>query len=100
MLMHEPVEDMTAPTQEQLDRVMRAITRANEHHIGVGIHCSAGMGRTGVILACYFVNQGLNAKNAIARVRRMRPGSVETDEQADAVAEYARRHSGEEQAVP
>ena len=59
--------------------------------MGVVVHCSAGLGRTGTVLACYFVQQGMSAKNAVARVRRMRPGSIETDEQADAVVEYAKR---------
>ena len=54
-----------------------------------------GLGRTGVVLACYFVEKGLSAQNAIARVRRMRPGSIETDEQADAVVEFARRRGKE-----
>jgi protein-tyrosine phosphatase len=47
-----------------------------------------------VVLACYFVDRGFKADNSIARVRRMRPGSVETPEQAEAVAEYARRQRG------
>jgi atypical dual specificity phosphatase len=94
LLMHVPVVDMEPPTQEQLDLCVSTINRANEHGMGVGVHCGAGLGRTGVVLACWFVTQGLNAKNAIARVRRLRPGSVETDEQADAVAEFSRRHRG------
>lgn len=99
MLIHEPVEDMTAPTQEQLDRILTAIKRANDHQMGVAIHCSAGLGRTGVVLSCYFLDEGLSPKNAIARVRRLRPGSVETNEQADAVTEYARRHGKENTAT-
>jgi atypical dual specificity phosphatase len=43
------------------------------------------------VLACYFVSKGMTATNAIARVRRLRPGSIETEEQAEAVEEFARR---------
>ena len=59
--------------------------------MAVGVHCTAGLGHAGVILACYFITQDMSAKNAIARVRRLRPGSIETDEQADAIEAYARR---------
>jgi atypical dual specificity phosphatase len=91
MGLHVPVEDMEAPTQEQLDRCVTAIERANEHGMGVAVHCGAGLGRTGVVLAAYFVAKGTSAQNAIGKVRRLRPGSIETDEQADAVVEFARR---------
>ncbi|MBL8794895.1 MAG: dual specificity protein phosphatase family protein [Planctomycetia bacterium] len=91
MTVHVPVVDMEAPTQEQLDRCIAAIHRANEQGLGVGLHCSAGLGRTGAVLACYFISKGLTAVNAIARVRRLRPGSIETTEQEEAVEEFARR---------
>jgi atypical dual specificity phosphatase len=88
-LVHVPVVDMEAPTQEQLDVCLTAIARAHERNMGVAVHCGAGLGRTGVILACWFVNKDLSAKNAIARVRRLRPGSIETDAQETAIAEFA-----------
>ena len=91
LLFHVPMVDMEPPTQEELDRCLSAITRAHEHNMGVAVHCGAGLGRTGVVLACYFIAKGLTAPNAIARIRRLRPGSIETDEQAEAVAEFARR---------
>jgi atypical dual specificity phosphatase len=91
LVFHEPLEDMEAPTQEQLDRCVSAIQRANARHMGVAVHCGAGLGRTGVVLAAYFVVQGLSAGNAMARVRRLRPGSIETDDQAAAVEVFARR---------
>ena len=90
MAVHVPVEDMEAPTQEQLDKCISVIQRANDHNLGVVVHCSAGLGRTGVILACYFVSRGLTAQNAISKVRRLRPGSIETDEQSDAIVTFAR----------
>jgi atypical dual specificity phosphatase len=91
MQVHVPIVDMEAPTHEQLERCLTAIAKANHRKIGVVVHCTAGMGRTGVVLACYFVDKGLSPQNAIARVRRMRPGSIETDEQAEAVEDFARR---------
>jgi atypical dual specificity phosphatase len=91
LVFHEPVVDMEAPTQEQLDRCVSAIARAHAHDMGVAVHCGAGMGRTGVVLAAYLVHKGMSAREAIARVRKLRPGSIETPEQAEAVAEFARR---------
>jgi atypical dual specificity phosphatase len=94
MLVHVPVIDMEAPTQDDLDKSLNVIQRAHERQMGVAVHCGAGLGRTGVVLACWFVTKDLNAKNAVARVRRLRPGSIETLEQEEAVTEFARRRSG------
>jgi atypical dual specificity phosphatase len=91
LVFHEPLEDMEPPTQEQLDRVVSAMSRAIGQNKGVAVHCGAGLGRTGVVLAAYLVAKGATAQNAIARVRRLRPNSIETEEQAEAVEHYARR---------
>ena len=91
MVYHVPVVDMEAPTQDQLDQCLSALMRANAQGMGVAVHCTAGLGRTGVILACYLVEKGLSAQNAIARVRRLRPGSIETEEQVSAVEAFASR---------
>jgi atypical dual specificity phosphatase len=92
LLLHVPVEDMHPPSRHQIDLCMSAIVKAHTQNMGVGVHCGAGLGRTGVVLACYFVDQDMSAMNAIGRVRRLRPGSIETDEQVEAIEEYARRH--------
>jgi atypical dual specificity phosphatase len=92
MLVHVPMQDMEPPTPEQLDQCMATIARGHRQNMGIAVHCGAGLGRTGVVLACYFVTKGLSAKNAVARVRRLRPGSIETPEQEDAVSEFALKH--------
>lgn len=91
MNVHIPMEDMQPPTPVDLDRAVRTITKAHERSMGVAVHCGAGMGRTGVVLAAWFVTKGLTADNAIVRVRRLRPGSIETDEQEQAITAFARR---------
>jgi atypical dual specificity phosphatase len=91
LVLHVPVVDMEAPTQEQLDYCVSALTRARSQGMGVAVHCTAGLGRSGTVLAAYFVAQGFTPRAAIARVRELRPGSIETDEQERAVEEFARR---------
>jgi atypical dual specificity phosphatase len=91
LVVHEPIADMDAPTQDQLEHCVSAIVRAHERNMGVAVHCRAGLGRTGAVIAAFFVERGRSARDAIAEVRRLRPGSIETEEQAAAVAEFARR---------
>lgn len=90
MAVHVPVEDLRAPSPEQLGLCIATIRRAKEQQIGAAVHCAAGIGRTGTVLAAWFVSEGLSANEAIEHVRLLRPGSVETPEQTAAVKEYAK----------
>lgn len=88
---HVPVPDMSAPSATQLDHILATIRKANASGMGVAVHCAAGLGRTGTVLAAYLVAGGLSAREALARVRALRPGSVETGDQERAIEEFARR---------
>jgi len=89
MAVHVPVQDLSAPSLEQLELCLTTIRRAKDQQFGVAVHCAAGIGRTGTVLAAWFVSEGLSADDAIERVRDIRPGSVETPEQTRAVRDFA-----------
>lgn len=86
---HVPIRDFTAPTPDQIERVLSALDDVLANGRTVAIHCGGGLGRTGTLLACSLVRTGLGADEAIARLRALRPGSVETRAQVAAVTAYA-----------
>ncbi|XP_039102388.1 dual specificity protein phosphatase 23 [Hyaena hyaena] len=86
------IPDFCPPAPEQIDRFVRIVDEANARGEAVGVHCALGFGRTGTMLACYLVKErGLAAGDAIAEIRRLRPGSIETYEQEKAVFQFYQR---------
>jgi atypical dual specificity phosphatase len=93
--LHLPIEDMTPPEREQTERFVRFVDDHLEAGHSVGVHCLAGLGRTGTMIACYLVTLGRSADGAIDEVRRARPGSVQTELQEQAVRRWAMIQSGD-----
>ena len=74
-----------APSSLQLSEIIDFIEARNAESKPVLAHCGEGKGRTGTVLAAYLVSKGLNAKDAIERVRELRPGSIQNLEQENAI---------------
>jgi len=89
--LHIPIADFSAPPMSDVRLFVEFVRRVSASKGGpVTVHCGSGYGRTGTMLACYLVSEGRTAEDAIAEVRRLRPGSIETGGQEAAIAEWQR----------
>ena len=87
--LHLQVEDFGAPTIEELVQAIDFIDQQITNGRPVMVHCAAGKGRTGAVLAAYLVKKlNLTADQAIEKLRGMRPGSVQSVSQETAVSMY------------
>ena len=81
-----PITDMATPGAATLAAWRTqgpALLQALNEGQRVLVHCAAGLGRTGMLVAKLLVLNGVRADEAIAQVRRARPGTIETEAQAD-----------------
>jgi len=85
---HLPLADWSAPTMKEAEAFVKTLDGMLAEGRKVAVHCGAGLGRTGTMLACYLVSRGMDAEQALREVRKKRPGSVESRGQEDAVREY------------
>ncbi|MCA9682743.1 MAG: isochorismatase family protein [Myxococcales bacterium] len=89
--LHLPVVDQKASSVADMDQALAFIDAGVQAGEAVLVHCVGGLGRSGMAVACYLGKQGLDAAEAIARVRGARgPRAVETAVQEDFVRGYLR----------
>ena len=87
-----PVMDFQPPDLQQLSAFVGFLA-AQPDGTKVIVHCQAGIGRTGTFAAAYWIAKGLNAGEALEKVRQARPQAVETPEQREALEQFARRRA-------
>lgn len=86
-----PFGDFSVPSDiaalhAPVDRILDTAARGR----AAIIHCWAGLGRTGLVAAACLVKRGLAPVDAIAAVRRCRPGAIENSDQEEAIGDFAR----------
>ena len=87
--LHVPTADFHAPDMEGIDSAVEFIQNQIKNEQSVMVHCAAGLGRAGTILACYFIKyQNYSSKDAIEKIRKERPGSIQSDVQELAISYY------------
>lgn len=86
----DPIPDMEAPTVEQGVRLCRKIDELLAQKEAVAVHCRAGMGRTGTVLAAHLVWEGYSALDALETVRSIEPRWVQSPVQIAFLEEFER----------
>ena len=87
--LHLRVEDYHSPTVQEIDSTVKFIENEIKANRPVLVHCAAGKGRTGTILGAYLLrNENIGARDAITRIRNIRPGSIQTDSQEKSLYEF------------
>lgn len=72
------IVDHSIPSLEQLHDAVDYLISQTKMNRPVLVHCLAGKGRTGCVLASYLMlKDGYSAQESITQLRTMRPGSVE-----------------------
>lgn len=86
-----PVPDGHAPTMEQATKFTQFMIAQRIAHRPVAVHCEAGIGRTGTMIATYLISQGDDARSAINKVRAVEPRAIETPRQIEFLENFARQ---------
>ena len=87
-----PIRDMSAPNAATMRYILEAVDAALDRGDTIYVHCFGGIGRTGTVVGCYLVQQGMSGEQALAEIARRRADtpdgwrrSPETDLQQELV---------------
>ena len=87
--LHVMSNDMDVPEFADLVHAVDFIHSRITNNEPVLVHCLAGIGRTGTVLACYLVKyQNISAAEAMQIMREERPGSIQSYPQEEMIFRF------------
>src|SRR5215510_7703394 len=98
LYLRKPITDHGVPRDNAyMAEILGELARLLDSGRRLYLHCRAGIGRTGTVVACHLIEQGLAPEAALSRLNELWQGSdrsdtwpevPETDEQRDFVRGY------------
>lgn len=97
---HYDVVNYHPPTMDDLLDIIERMENMIRLGKGVIVNCGGAVGRAGTVLTCYMLKNGLtgeikenthpamSSSDAIAKIRELRPKSIETERQENFIKEY------------
>ncbi|MCG2785985.1 MAG: dual specificity protein phosphatase family protein [Anaerolineae bacterium] len=92
-----PIGDYGLPSREQMQATLDQLDQACQQGRKTYLHCQGGIGRTGTVVGCYLVRQGLDGQQALNQLAEwwrkvpksaLHPRSPETAQQEDFVRNW------------
>ena len=86
--LHLPIRDHEAPSLGQIQMLLKRMETLMAQGEVLAVHCLAGRGRTGTVLAAWWIREGLTAQEALRRVRLLDAHYVQSAEQEAFLQRY------------
>ncbi len=93
--LHIHSNDMGVPEFDDLINSVDFLHQRITNDEPVMVHCLAGLGRTGTILACYLIKyEQMSADDAIQKIRNERHGSIQSFSQEEIIFRFEKSVRG------
>ena len=90
-----PIQDFGIPSIDEMRKIQDLIKQQISEGRNIYLHCLGGIGRTGTVVGCYLVEQGMSGNQALTQIISLRKvlgriniSSPETKEQIDFVLNW------------
>jgi protein-tyrosine phosphatase len=88
-----PIPDRGVPDSGKAAQIARVLAAGLRDGRCIAIHCRAGIGRSSIMAACALIFSGIEAEEALARIKAARGLRVpDTDEQRDWLVAFDRAY--------